>query len=344
MANSKISALTSATTPLAGTETLPVVQSSTTKQVSVANLTAGRAVSGLTFQSTQATGTAPFTVASTTNVANLNASSLNGATFASPGAIGSTTPSTGVFTLGTINSSGYMLKFFDAAGTTARGYIYNNGGGVQFDTQDIGLPFQILNGGYLTLNVTYSNITFSHSNLVQGTAGQGITTGSAINLGLGTNGSTTQANIDTSGNLLVGTTSSPSGSGGIKATGAITGLSVNGAYVGGGTLRINALQTKTITVAVSGTPNALRIGFGGDLDNNGAFWGVNYDVNGSMVVGSTYSVLTTNSYTSSVTFVISAVTKNSNNFTFTVTNANASFGGTIQYYFFSASNGTVTVS
>ena len=44
MANSKISALTSATTPLAGTETLPVVQSSTTKQVSVANLTAGRDV------------------------------------------------------------------------------------------------------------------------------------------------------------------------------------------------------------------------------------------------------------------------------------------------------------
>ena len=47
MANSKISALTSATTPLAGTETLPIVQGSTTKQVSVANLTAGRAVSML---------------------------------------------------------------------------------------------------------------------------------------------------------------------------------------------------------------------------------------------------------------------------------------------------------
>jgi hypothetical protein len=45
MSNSKISALTSATTPLAGTETLPIVQSSTTKQVSVANLTAGRSVS-----------------------------------------------------------------------------------------------------------------------------------------------------------------------------------------------------------------------------------------------------------------------------------------------------------
>jgi len=44
MSNSKISALTSATTPLAGTEVLPVVQSSTTKQVSVANLTSGRTV------------------------------------------------------------------------------------------------------------------------------------------------------------------------------------------------------------------------------------------------------------------------------------------------------------
>ena len=44
MANTKISALPAATTPLAGTEVLPIVQSTTTKQVSVANLTAGRAV------------------------------------------------------------------------------------------------------------------------------------------------------------------------------------------------------------------------------------------------------------------------------------------------------------
>lgn len=48
--------------------------------------------------STVSTGTAPFVVASTTNVANLNASSLNGATFAAPGAIGSGTASTGAFT------------------------------------------------------------------------------------------------------------------------------------------------------------------------------------------------------------------------------------------------------
>ena len=44
MANTKISELTSASAPLAGTETLPIVQSGATKQVSVSNLTAGRAV------------------------------------------------------------------------------------------------------------------------------------------------------------------------------------------------------------------------------------------------------------------------------------------------------------
>lgn len=42
MADLKISQLTGATTPLAGTEVLPIVQSGSTRQVSVANLTAGR--------------------------------------------------------------------------------------------------------------------------------------------------------------------------------------------------------------------------------------------------------------------------------------------------------------
>lgn len=45
MADLKISALPASSTPLAGTEVLPIVQSSATKQVSVANLTAGRAIS-----------------------------------------------------------------------------------------------------------------------------------------------------------------------------------------------------------------------------------------------------------------------------------------------------------
>jgi len=45
MADTKISALTSATTPLAGTEVLPIVQSGATVKVAVSDLTAARAVS-----------------------------------------------------------------------------------------------------------------------------------------------------------------------------------------------------------------------------------------------------------------------------------------------------------
>ena len=60
MADTKISALPASTTPLAGTEVLPIVQSSTTKQVSVANLTAGRTFEalGVTLTSTDAGATA----------------------------------------------------------------------------------------------------------------------------------------------------------------------------------------------------------------------------------------------------------------------------------------------
>jgi hypothetical protein len=44
MADVKISGLPASTVPLAGTEVLPIVQGGTTKQVSIANVTAGRAI------------------------------------------------------------------------------------------------------------------------------------------------------------------------------------------------------------------------------------------------------------------------------------------------------------
>jgi hypothetical protein len=47
MADKKISALTGASTPLGGTEVLPIVQSGATVKVSIANLTAGRGISVL---------------------------------------------------------------------------------------------------------------------------------------------------------------------------------------------------------------------------------------------------------------------------------------------------------
>ena len=56
MADKKISALTGASTPLAGTEVLPIVQSGATVKVAVSNLTAGRSFDalGMTLTSTDA--------------------------------------------------------------------------------------------------------------------------------------------------------------------------------------------------------------------------------------------------------------------------------------------------
>lgn len=57
MADKKISALTAASTPLAGTEVLPIVQTGSTVKVSVADLTAGRTqTSNGIVQGTAATG------------------------------------------------------------------------------------------------------------------------------------------------------------------------------------------------------------------------------------------------------------------------------------------------
>lgn len=65
MADKKISALTPATTPLAGTEVLPIVQSGSTVKVSIANVTAGRSVAA-----SEVTTTGNILAGATSNFAN----------------------------------------------------------------------------------------------------------------------------------------------------------------------------------------------------------------------------------------------------------------------------------
>jgi hypothetical protein len=77
MANTKISALSSATTPLSGSEIVPVNQSGVTDSVSVANLTAGRAVSAASLALT--TSPLPTTSGGT----NLTSFTSNGVVYAS---------------------------------------------------------------------------------------------------------------------------------------------------------------------------------------------------------------------------------------------------------------------
>ena len=76
MADKKISALTGASTPLAGTEVLPIVQSGSTVKVSVADLTVGRSATAANFTANSTTTNAGiFADYNGTNVGRMVASS-----------------------------------------------------------------------------------------------------------------------------------------------------------------------------------------------------------------------------------------------------------------------------
>ena len=133
MANSKISALTSATT-VAGTEVLPIVQSSATVKVSIANLTPGldtiTAAKGGTGQTSYAVGDLLYantttTLAKLADVATGNAVISGGVGVApSYGKIGLTTHVSGVLPVangGTNASSASITAFNNITGYSASG-------------------------------------------------------------------------------------------------------------------------------------------------------------------------------------------------------------------------------
>lgn len=135
MADSKISALPASTVPLAGTEVLPIVQSSATKQVTVANLTAGRAVSALSLSS--ATIGAP---ASTT--LNLQA---NGTTYAT--ILGAGT-NNGFFGLGTTSPSGKL--------TVANTYVNTSDATIVASSNIPGINLRSTSTGRFSIFTSYS--------------------------------------------------------------------------------------------------------------------------------------------------------------------------------------------
>lgn len=82
MADSTIAGLPASTTPLAGTELVPIYQSSATKQVSIANLTAGRSVSAASYtvstgNITQGTAAKGFDFSANTPAAGKTSTLLN---------------------------------------------------------------------------------------------------------------------------------------------------------------------------------------------------------------------------------------------------------------------------
>lgn len=182
MPNAKISALTLATTPLAGTEVLPVVQSGVTTQVSVANLTAGRAVSA---SSLSATGTGSFgsTITTGTGVST-----------------GGTTIELGGSRTGNGNA---LIDFHGVASTDFESRIIRFGG--------VNGALQIINTGtgdlrlqqtgvapiiFATNNVEVSRVSTSGDLLVTSTGGGG------IGYGTGSGGTVTQGTSRTTGVTL----------------------------------------------------------------------------------------------------------------------------------------------
>lgn len=152
MPNSKISALPSATTPLAGTEVLPIVQSSVTDQVTVANLTAGRAVSALSITTTndssingQTIGKGGSNVASNTahgtTVLTANTSGANNAGFGSQALFSNTTGSGNT-------ASGQQSLLFTTTGSN------NSGHGIGTIYQNTTGSFNTAIGRYALFNCT----------------------------------------------------------------------------------------------------------------------------------------------------------------------------------------------
>jgi hypothetical protein len=154
MANSKISALTSATTPLAGTETLPIVQSSTTKKVAVSDLTAGRSISATSLG---------LGVASPATVLDVQAASA-------AVRVTSTTGTNQVFTRYG-NTGGFLYTGIDtSAGGFLTGVAYSP---FIWSSVNSAMLLATNNNECLRLE-TNADVKVSTGNLVQGTAAKGI--------------------------------------------------------------------------------------------------------------------------------------------------------------------------
>lgn len=234
MANTKISALTAATTPVAGTEVLPIVQSSATVKLAISDLTPGlstiTAAKGGTGQTSYAVGDLLYASATTTlsklaDVATGNALISGGIGVApSYGKIGLTTHVSG--TLPVANGGTNLTSF------TANGVVYASstsalatGSTLVFDGTNLGVgasspaaKFDVstssaaiarfnssaANGGYVLFPTGTSNFYLgSAASLVGGSANDFLMIGSAGNLLFGTSNSV-RGSFASSGEFIAG--------------------------------------------------------------------------------------------------------------------------------------------
>lgn len=216
--------------------------------------------------STVASGTAPFVVTSTNNVANLNASSLNGATFAAPGAIGSGTASTGAFTTLSASTSATITSL--TVNTTVSGTGFSTylasppaiGGTAAAAVTGSNL----MSSGGLWAKAAYTGTAYTSGVLIDYTTNLGrISVGTSDGLAFyyGNTGTET-LRIDTTGNLILKTGSLQE----VK-----TSLAANDINISLGNYFTKSITTTT-TLTVSNVPTTGTVAsFILDLTNGGAF-------------------------------------------------------------------------
>lgn len=160
MADTKISALTAATTPLAGTEVLPIVQGGTTKKVPVSSLTAGRDVDMAKAKPTDNVVMAAGKGIDFTANGGDVLTQYDEGTF-TPTIVGSTTAGTATYgrQTGCYTRIGRLVTFsidLDWSGGTGTGDLRING-----------LPFTSASGHNTGVGSSYTNITLSALNIPQ---------------------------------------------------------------------------------------------------------------------------------------------------------------------------------
>lgn len=206
MADKKISQLTAASTPLAGTEVLPIVQSGSTVKVSAADVTAGRQVSAAGLTVTSSTVPANGMYLPATNTIGFSTNSIARARLNASGefAIGNIATPRAELDVAHSDTSGSVTRSIHLGYSGANFYGYrvsntNNAGATYAGT----FAIQRGEGTQWTDDFTISdvgNVTVNTGNLVVGTGGKGLAD-SAGNLKLAVTTTSVAASSVLSGGL-----------------------------------------------------------------------------------------------------------------------------------------------
>lgn len=185
MADKKISALTPATTPLAGTEVLPIVQGGTTVKVSAADITAGRNIGATSVTAAAGSVSAPSYTFTGSTTTGLFSPAANVTAFVSNGTESARMLASGNFTIGATTGAGFRLNVDSGTANevarfkgAANGYVtVTDGTGALRLQMSSSAPYIYSTGAYPVIFGSNSVEAFridTNQNIVMTTAGKGI--------------------------------------------------------------------------------------------------------------------------------------------------------------------------